>query len=145
TITANNPQTICAGTYYNINSHNYYAAGSYIDTLFTAGSCDSIVTTQLSVIIYSPIAGSGPADTNSTHFNITHANVLLFNSDSSGAIAPLQPVPVDAFGNYVFNNVTDGNYKLQLVPDTNVYHAAAMKTYYANAFLWDSARVVNTY
>ena len=51
-----NPQTVCAGESYSINGHTYSLSDSYTDTLQTTGGCDSIVTTQLTVL---PAAGSG--------------------------------------------------------------------------------------
>jgi hypothetical protein len=49
TYTVNNPQTICTGTVYTFNGHNYLTAGTYRDTLHSATGCDSIIVTQLSV------------------------------------------------------------------------------------------------
>lgn len=49
----NNPQTICYGESYDINSHNYYVTGIYYDTLQTQTGCDSIITTDL--IVNAPI------------------------------------------------------------------------------------------
>ena len=46
---SNNPQSICSGQSYSINSHSYNLAGTYYDTLLSASSCDSVVITQLSV------------------------------------------------------------------------------------------------
>ncbi len=44
-----NPQSICDGDSYFINSHNYSIPGSYIDTLVSVSGCDSIIRTQLNV------------------------------------------------------------------------------------------------
>jgi len=45
----NNPQTICNGQSYSINSHIYTTAGTYYDTIATVSGCDSIIVTQLTV------------------------------------------------------------------------------------------------
>ncbi|MGV3630979.1 MAG: T9SS type A sorting domain-containing protein [Bacteroidota bacterium] len=47
---SNNPQTICLGDAYAINGNSYVLDGAYIDTLTAVNGCDSIVTTQLTVI-----------------------------------------------------------------------------------------------
>jgi len=47
--TINNPQTICDGSSYSVNSHIYTTSGVFHDTLFSVLGCDSIVITQLSV------------------------------------------------------------------------------------------------
>lgn len=45
----NNPQEICDGDSYSINSHVYTLTGNYSDTLVTINGCDSIIITQLTV------------------------------------------------------------------------------------------------
>ncbi|HOV11183.1 MAG TPA: gliding motility-associated C-terminal domain-containing protein, partial [Bacteroidales bacterium] len=45
----NNPQTICFGQSYTINSHTYTTTGTYIDTLSSVHGCDSLITTNLLV------------------------------------------------------------------------------------------------
>ncbi len=75
--------------------------------------------------------------------NISSANILLLNADSTGQFLPTQTTSVDTGGNYAFSNIPDGNYTIQVVPDTAVYHANVMKTYYGNQFLWDSASVIS--
>ncbi len=40
---------ICQGEVFNVGTHNYILAGTYIDTLATSYGCDSIVTTNLSL------------------------------------------------------------------------------------------------
>ena len=49
-LNSNNPQTICIGQSYTLNSHTYTIAGNYQDTVLSTSGCDSIVNTQLSVI-----------------------------------------------------------------------------------------------
>jgi gliding motility-associated-like protein len=44
-----NPQ-ICSGQVYNVGNNSYTATGTYIDSLSTVFGCDSIITTNLSVV-----------------------------------------------------------------------------------------------
>jgi len=44
-----NPQSICSGYSYYFNSHFYFTAGTYYDTLATINGCDSIIVTRLTV------------------------------------------------------------------------------------------------
>ncbi len=46
----NNPQSICTNGSYTINGNTYTVAGNYVDNLQTISGCDSIVTTQLTVV-----------------------------------------------------------------------------------------------
>ncbi len=46
-----NPQNICSGQSYNINSHSYSTPGNYTDTLHNALGCDSIVVTDITVTV----------------------------------------------------------------------------------------------
>jgi len=49
TLTFTNNQTICTGGSINVGSNNYTVTGTYIDTLVSSTSCDSIITTHLTV------------------------------------------------------------------------------------------------
>ena len=50
--TSNNPQSICSNASYTFNNHIYTKQGNYNDTLVSLlTGCDSIVTTQLTVIM----------------------------------------------------------------------------------------------
>ncbi|HNW91100.1 MAG TPA: PKD domain-containing protein, partial [Bacteroidales bacterium] len=44
-----NPQIICSGDSITVNAHTYYTSGTYYDTVATAGGCDSIYVTMLTV------------------------------------------------------------------------------------------------
>lgn len=44
--------SICQGDSYTIGAHTYTSAGTYIDTIPAINTCDSIVTTHLSIIDY---------------------------------------------------------------------------------------------
>lgn len=49
-INVNNPQTICNGSSYTIGNSTYTADGIYQDLFTSVGGCDSVVTTQLTVL-----------------------------------------------------------------------------------------------
>jgi gliding motility-associated-like protein len=49
--TTDNPQTICLGDSYTINGNTYTLEGSYNDTLVSFYGCDSIIITQLTVVL----------------------------------------------------------------------------------------------
>ena len=55
-ITFTNNQTICIGETYNINGNIYDTTGTYVDSLQTIAGCDSIITTNLTILSIS--AGS---------------------------------------------------------------------------------------
>jgi len=54
--------TICQGDSLTIGTHTYTTTGTYIDTLAAVNTCDSIVTTNLTVMAY-PILTVSPIDT----------------------------------------------------------------------------------
>jgi gliding motility-associated-like protein len=49
TDTINNPQAICNGASYLINSHTYSTAGTYYDTIPKGSNCNSIIITTLTI------------------------------------------------------------------------------------------------
>jgi plastocyanin len=55
-----NNQTICIGETYLIGGNIYDSTGSYIDSLNTSYGCDSIVTTNLTVLTITGAAGVNP-------------------------------------------------------------------------------------
>jgi hypothetical protein len=46
----NNPQTICSGETYTINGNSYNSSGTYTDVFQSISGCDSVVTTELTVL-----------------------------------------------------------------------------------------------
>jgi plastocyanin len=56
--TFSNPQNICSGSVYVIGNNVYDSTGIYIDTLNTQYGCDSIVTTNLTVLSISASIGT---------------------------------------------------------------------------------------
>ncbi|MES2780897.1 MAG: IPT/TIG domain-containing protein, partial [Bacteroidota bacterium] len=67
----NNPKTICNGSVYTLNGHSYSLSGIYLDTLHTLLGCDSIVSTQLTIV--SPVTVSNPQ-------TICNGKAYAFNS-----------------------------------------------------------------
>ncbi|MBT4881376.1 MAG: T9SS type A sorting domain-containing protein [Flavobacteriales bacterium] len=53
-ITFTNNQTICIGETYTINGNIYDTTGTYVDSLQTIAGCDSIITTNLTILSISP-------------------------------------------------------------------------------------------
>ena len=59
-VTYTNNQTICIGEVYIIGNNTYDSTGVYIDSLNTSYGCDSIVTTNLTVLTITGAAGVNP-------------------------------------------------------------------------------------
>ena len=71
TYSLNNPQAICDGQNYLINSHSYTLAGTYYDTIQSSLFCDSVIITQLIV---------NPTYTTNNPQTICEGDVYTFNS-----------------------------------------------------------------
>jgi gliding motility-associated-like protein len=76
-IRASQSANICPGQSFSAGTHSYTATGTYRDTLLTAGGCDSIITTQLTVITATPIV-----TTVSGVCTVTF-NAVLYTSDTT--------------------------------------------------------------
>lgn len=134
--TFNWSSTICAGNTLLMGSHSYTASGTYIDTLTAFNSCDSIVTTNLTVlpansITQSLVVCAGHTITVGTHTHTTNGTytdtLTAFNACDSIVITNLTVLPANAFtwstgicagqsisiGNHVYN--TNGTYTDTLV------------------------------
>ncbi|MCW3127184.1 MAG: hypothetical protein JWO03_2842 [Bacteroidetes bacterium] len=65
--------TICQGNSYTIGTHTYTSTGAYHDTLLTVTGCDSVVTTDLTVIPFTaqtvPLSGCNSVTYNGTAYN----------------------------------------------------------------------------
>jgi len=61
-VTSSQYINLCAGDTFNIGTHNYTTGGTYVDTLQAVNSCDSIVTTNITLINY-PVLTVSPIDT----------------------------------------------------------------------------------
>ena len=51
-VTSSQNINLCAGDTFSIGTHNYTTGGTYIDTIPAVNSCDSIVTTNITLISY---------------------------------------------------------------------------------------------
>lgn len=101
-----NPQSICIGESYSINSHVYMDEGTYLDTLQTTNGCDSIIETALTVHDLPEIVAS--ADDHSicigstTNVSATGAGSIQWDNalgaGSSHAVTPGQTTIYTAIG-----------------------------------------------
>ena len=109
-----NNTTICEGASFVVGNNSYSASGTYIDTLTTSNGCDSIVTTNLTVITLSvSITASGITNIcggDSVTLSTTASNVTYQWNDDNGAISGATS------SSYVAT--TSGNYNLTIT-DSN--------------------------
>ncbi len=122
-----------------INAVSFIPTGN--NTYTVTGTLNGCSATDAVIVTVNPLS-SITGNVIYSQGIVAHGSALLFNADSSGAIPAVQTSAIDLSGNYTFTNVHNGNYKIQIVPDTSVYHTTIMKTYFAGAFLWDSASVI---
>lgn len=114
-VTVNNPVAIsqtfveCAGSSITVGSNIYTASGTYLDTLVAANGCDSIMTTDLTIL--SPVDTTITATLPTLTANASTATYQWVNCDSSYmplAGATTQAYTPTANGNYAVI-ITDGN------------------------------------
>lgn len=90
TQSVNNPQSICAGSFYAISNHSYTNAGTYIDTIQNVFNCNgiTIVNTQLTTNSL-PNLSVNTVSTICVHESLTltatGANTYTWNSSTSGS------------------------------------------------------------
>lgn len=73
---SSNPQIICEGSSYLINGNTYTVAGTYNDTLQAINGCDSIITTQLTIL---------PTYTSNNQQSICDGGSYSFNGNTYSA------------------------------------------------------------
>jgi hypothetical protein len=114
-VAVNNPvatsQTFveCAGSSITVGSNTYTASGTYLDTLIAANGCDSIMTTDLTIL--SPVDTTITATLPTLTANASTAAYQWVNCDSSYmplAGATTQAYTPTANGNYAVI-ITEGN------------------------------------
>ncbi|MBX7242987.1 MAG: T9SS type A sorting domain-containing protein [Bacteroidia bacterium] len=134
-----------------IPTHQYSASGAYmvVCMLFdqTGAVCDAD-TTMITVNCGGPlinfVAGnvSKPTPVGNMPAN---AEVYLIEYDATaGTLTALDTVLTDSMGNYVFNNVSAGTYRVKAAllsgdPD----YASFLPTYYGSVLLWNQSVSVN--
>jgi hypothetical protein len=106
TKTVNNPQTICGGSAYAIGNHTYATAGTYMDTLQNAFSCNEkvIVRTQLTVNSspsISAIANATICVNEPVTFTASGANTYTWSNTATGNQYTTAPFTVA--GNHTYS------------------------------------------
>ncbi len=81
-ITASQTRTLCAGQSINVGSHTYNSSNTYTDTLSALNSCDSVLTTHLTVYPLTPVSLS--ISGNDSLCSAASAFVLSGGSPSGG-------------------------------------------------------------
>jgi hypothetical protein len=126
--------TICAGTTYAFNGDDYDASGIYLAQKTNKAGCDSTVILNLHVIgsdVKSNISGIVSDDNNA----LTDGQVVLYQMISS------TPTPIDTAlisnGNYVFNDLEIGDYKLKYSCGTQ---CGIVPTYYDATFQYQKSK-----
>jgi PKD repeat protein len=117
-------------------NHVYASTGSYTVTLI-ARNCNSRDTVSNGVIqgtnMYGTASYSGG--------NVTSGTAILYPYTATGlSFDTLQIQPLDAFGNFIFGHIQEGNYLVQIYPDTLLF-PNLVPTYHDSAWVWDSATV----
>jgi VCBS repeat protein/type IX secretion system substrate protein len=126
---------------------------NYTVTGTDANGCVNMATTSVTVNVYDNISGTiYDTTTTSTTHTITAGIVYLYPQqtatiaiDTAHLIANQISSPISSGGGYLFNLVPPGNYYIEAIADTNIYHGS-VQTYYStrpNAYRWDSATVVS--
>ncbi len=119
-------------------SHIFPAVGNY-PTILSAQNCFGTDTASAIVVQGKSISGNATY----TGGPVTNGWALLYAYQPFYiAFDTLQIRPLDAAGFYQFNNVEEGDYLIQIFPDTTTY-PTLMPTYHTNQWFWDSATVVN--
>ena len=129
---------ICEDSIYSDNHFtNLTQAGTYYDTLQTAGGCDSIVALTLSVI-NCQIDISGKIKRADQTF-LSSGEVELFLVQNGQYILN-DTVSVASDGSYLFTNVLSGKYVIKAIPDSS---ENALPTYYGNTEHWYEADTIS--
>ena len=117
-VSYNNIQTICSGEVYAIGNNVYDSTGVYIDSLNTQYSCDSIVTTNLTVLAISGGVGInnqticfGDSITvgNSTYFNAGVYSDTLSSSNGCDSVVTTTLTTLTANYTSIFGGILDSS------------------------------------
>jgi PKD domain/Secretion system C-terminal sorting domain len=119
-------------------SHVFPSVGNY-NTVLSAYNCYGTDIASATIVQGKSISGNATY----TGGPVTNGWALLYAYEPFYiAFDTLQIRPLDAAGFYQFNNVAEGDYLIQIFPDTTMY-PSLMPTYHTNQWFWDSATVVN--
>ena len=129
----------------NVDSLSYYAGS--LNSSVTVTGIDAIgcplsppVTFAINPTISSTLTGlvTTPPPTS---INIDNGFVYIFKHQPGNAgFDTIGYTPLNANGEYAFNNLLAGDYLIKALPD-EVSFPLAVPTYYGNAFQWDSSLV----
>ncbi|HLP11117.1 MAG TPA: GEVED domain-containing protein, partial [Flavobacteriales bacterium] len=107
--------TLCAGQSFTVGSNTYNSTGTYIDTLTSAGGCDSIITTNLTV--NPPVDVSTTTASTTITANSTNATAYQWVNCEAGM------APMSGETNASFTATSNGNYAVIVFesgcPDTS--------------------------
>ncbi len=78
--------TICDGASYSINGHSYTATGLYHDTLTAVSGCDSIVNTNLTVLVASSQVVNLTGCSNVVYRGTTYSSSTAFSDTIKGVL-----------------------------------------------------------
>jgi hypothetical protein len=117
-------------------SHIYASTGSYTVSLI-ARNCNSRDTVYNGVIQGTNLYGTATYSGGTVNSGVA---ILYPYQAINIAFDTLQIQPLDAFGNFIFGHVPEGNYLVQVYPDTTLY-PNLIPTYHDSAWVWDSATV----
>lgn len=116
--------------------HTYADAGSYMVTII-AGNCNGVDTAYGIIDVGTDIYGiaNKPSGTVDDGFAVLYPYEYFYTAFDTLEISPLGPG-----GSFHFTNIPDGDYLIQVFPDTVTY-PTLIPSYYTNHWAWDSAAI----
>lgn len=116
--------------------HTYADAGSYMVTI-VAGNCNGVDTAYGIIDVGTDIYGiaNKPSGTVDEGFAVLYPYEYFYTAFDTLEISPLGPG-----GSFHFTNIPDGDYLIQVFPDTTTY-PFLIPSYYTNDWAWDSAAI----
>jgi PKD repeat protein len=116
--------------------HEYSDTGTYnVCLTMQTPYCKDTVCKEIHIALHK-ITGTVLAEFE----RVTNGTVQLFDARLNSDQAPLQTVLTDS-GNFIFNNVHPGNYKVKAIPGTG-FSDNFVPTYYVNKVTWDEAYTI---
>lgn len=116
--------------------YTYPSTGSYTATLI-AKNCYGADTVSVPLIQGTNMYGTATYSLGTVNSGVA---ILYPYQAAYTSFDTLQIQPLDAFGNFIFGHVAQGNYLVQIFPDTILY-PNLLPTYYTSDWAWDSASI----